>query len=276
MFTQINLFTALSVVRGGCVSVEPLLKLCVYLDSWFNACVAIDRAINVAKGVRFDKNKSRRIARWIILILPVCVMGSLIHEFLYRELFVYNTEKIKIIENKIDKVRTDGIAIQSGILADVIDKNNTNETKSETYAWCMTRYPSSVEKYNTGILFFHLVAPFVINLASALFIIFGVARQRSVARNERTYQEHVIDQFKEHKQLVISPIILLILSLPRVVISLLAGCVEASQNAWLYLLGYFISFTPSILVFVVFVLPSDLYRKTFKESISTWCRRTRQ
>ncbi|CAF4239528.1 unnamed protein product, partial [Adineta steineri] len=134
VLTQMDLSIRLSIVRGGCISIEPLLKLCLYLDAWLNACVAIERAILVFKGTKFDKQKSRRIARWIILILPFCIMGSIIHEPVYRELYEINTES-----NKVD-----------------IDR------------WCLTRYSSSVQQYNTIILFFHLAAPCIINLSSAL------------------------------------------------------------------------------------------------------------
>ena len=38
------------------------------------------------KGVNFNKKRSKRTARWVILILPVLVMSSLVHEFIYRDL----------------------------------------------------------------------------------------------------------------------------------------------------------------------------------------------
>jgi hypothetical protein len=140
----------------------------------------------------------------------------------------------------------------------------------------VTAYSRFIQEYNTAILFFHLVGPFIANLFSALFVIFGTARQRSVARIDQSYKQHIRKQLSEHKQLVISPAILLVLSLPRLIISLLSGCVQTSSNSWLYLSAYFISFTPSMLIFVIFVIPSELYRKTFKESLNRWRRLARQ
>ncbi|CAF0816835.1 unnamed protein product [Adineta steineri] len=232
VLTQMDLSIRLSVVRGGCVSIEPLLKLCLYLDAWLNACIATERAILVFKGIKFDKQKSQRIARWIILILPFCIMSSIIHEPIHRELHEVNTET-----NKVDINR-----------------------------YCLTRYSPSIQQYNTIILFFHLVAPCIVNLCSALFIIFGSAQQRSTAQTRRTLREHICDQFNEHKQLLISPIILLILSLPRLIMSMLSECVNPSNHRLLFIFGYFISFTPSMLIFIVFVLPSELYRKRFQET----------
>ncbi|CAF0955114.1 unnamed protein product [Adineta steineri] len=238
VLTQMDLSIHVSVVRGGCISIEFLLKLCLYLDAWLNACVAIERAILVFKGINFNKQKSQQIARWIMLILPICIMGSIIHEPLHRELY-----EIKTDTNQVD-----------------IDR------------WCVTRYSPPVQQYNTIILFFHLVAPCMINLCSALFIVFGSARQRSAAQTRRTLKEHVYNQLSEHKQLLISPIILLILSLPRLIMSMLSECVNPSNHRLLFIFGYFISFTPSMLIFLVFVLPSALYRKTFQESFRRWRR----
>ncbi|CAF4053061.1 unnamed protein product, partial [Adineta steineri] len=89
VLTQIIVFTSLSVLRGGCASIEPILKLFLYLDGWLNACVAVERAVLIFKGVNFDKKKSKSIARRTILIIPFCVFGTLIHELVFRRLFVY-------------------------------------------------------------------------------------------------------------------------------------------------------------------------------------------
>jgi hypothetical protein len=248
VLTQIDISTSISVLRRGCVSIEPILKLFLYLDGWFNACVAAERATHVFKGIHFDKKKSKLVARWMITILPFCIMSTLIHEPVYRNLFEYQAS---------------------------VDETVKNETYVR-YTWCVTPYSSSVQDYNTVILFVHLIGPFIANLVSALFIIFGGARQRSVARPDQSFREHVREQFNEHKQLIISPIVLLVLSIPRLIISLLPGCVKVSENLWLYLGAYFISFTPSILIFVIFVVPSELYMKTFKNSFNNERRRTRR
>jgi hypothetical protein len=161
---------------------------------------------------------------------------------------------------------------------DKIDEDNTDGSTTDRDISCVTHYSPAVQDYNTTILFFHLVAPFLVNLSSALFIIFGAARQRSVARTGKTFNEHVREQFKEHKQLIISPIILLVLSIPRLIISLLPDGVKISENLWLYLSAYLISFIPSMLIFFIFVVPSELYMKAFKQSFKSvrQCTRIRQ
>ena len=251
-----------SILRVDCAFLGPFLKLCLYFDGWLNACVAIERTVNVSKGVTFDKKTSRRMARRIILILPILILGSIVQEPLRHDLFKHNTVRYELITNN--------------------SKTNISLYESfkpitDHHVLCVIRYSSSLQTYNTITLFFHLVVPFVANLCSACFIIFGNARQRTAVRKNQTFKEHVLEQFRNHKQLLISPVILLILAMPRLIISLVSECVDPSSNPWLYLCGYFISYTPPMLIFVVFVLPSEHYTKAFKESIARfWRREVRQ
>ncbi|UJR06698.1 hypothetical protein I4U23_010984 [Adineta vaga] len=109
---------------------------------------------------------------------------------------------------------------------------------------------------------------FCFDCRSALFIIFGATRQRSKTQKDQKYKDHVRTQLIEHKQLIISPIVLLILSSPRLIIALLPGCIKISEKLWIYLSAYFISFTPSVLIFIIFVYPSEIYMKAFKQSLT--------
>ena len=234
VLTQMNQSTSHFVLRGGCLIIEPTLKLALYLDSWLNACVAMERAVAVSRGVKFNKKRSQTVARWIVLVLPFIILASIIHEPLHRQLF---------------------------------------EDREMASFWCVTRYPNSVQYYNTVILFFHFLGPAAANLFSALFIIFGTVRQRSMIQVGHNYTEQFRRQLREHKQLLISPVILFVLSLPRLIISLISACVDVSRHPWLYLSGYFISFIPSVLVFVVYVLPSGLYKRQFRTSVKRWRQR---
>ncbi|CAF4465596.1 unnamed protein product [Rotaria magnacalcarata] len=203
------------------------------MSNWLNAFVALERMVTVVRGVNFNKKRSKSIARWTVRLLPFVILSTLSHEFVYRGLF---------------------------------------DDYEEQRIWCVFRYSRSIEKYSTAIQLFHFIAPFFINLFSAIFIIFNIARHRSITRIQHTYEQQLLQQFNEHKQLVVSPIVLVILSVPRLLISLFSGCVKISRSPWLYLLGYFISFIPSSFIFVIFVVPSTLYKKQFRESISGWRR----
>ena len=256
VLTQLYSTVNSNVLRFDCVFIGPALKLCSYFDGWLNACVAIERTVNVSKGVNFDKKMSQRMARRMLFILPIIILGSLVHEPICHDLFEYKIPIYRPIDNNItvNESMADGF-----------------EYTTEHHVLCIVRYSRFLQIYNTVTLFFHLIVPFVANLCSALFIIFGTARRRSLTQKQQTFKEHAFKQLSEHKQLLISPTILLTLTIPRLILALVSGCVDPSTNPWLYLCGYFISFTPSMLIFAVFVLPSELYTKTFKESMKQFC-----
>ncbi|CAF1651819.1 unnamed protein product, partial [Adineta ricciae] len=182
VITQTNISIDLSVLQGGCKSIETLLKLFFYWDAWLNTCIAVERAVNVYKGVSFDKEKSKRFARWIIFILPICISATVIHEPLYRHMFSYKNKG----EISIDPL----FEIPQGVVIG-------------TDTWCTTSYSQSIENYNTVILFIHLLGPFIANFCSALFIIIRSARRRAEVQKQQSYRKHVREQWKEHKHLVI-------------------------------------------------------------------------
>jgi len=199
------------------------------------------------------------MARRMILILPILISCTLVHEPIQHDLFRYTIQKYTSFNNEL-----------------TVNVNTSTKYVTEHHVLCIFHYSHFLQNYNTITLFFHLIVPFVINLCSALFIIIVTARQRSETRNKQTFREHVLAQLSEHRQLLISPFILFVLAMPRVILSLVSGCVDPSNNPWLYLCGYFVSYLPPMLIFVVFVLPSEVYTKTFKESITQWLRQIRQ
>ncbi|CAF3621690.1 unnamed protein product [Adineta steineri] len=223
-----DFFAQRLILYFNCMLIEPLLKILLCIDNWLNGCVAAERATAVYKGIYFSKKKSKYIAKWVILILVLINFILFIPQLSYLHLF---------------------------------------DDQKEERTWCVVLYSSSLYIYNTFIMFFHFFTPFLINLFSAIFIIITTARQRATTQIKFVYLKQFKNKLKQHKHLLISPIILIILSLPRLIISFTLDCKKSSEYFWLYLIGYFVSFMPSILVFVVFVVPSAVFRKGFKQAI---------
>jgi hypothetical protein len=208
--------------------IEPLLKILLYIDNWLNGCIAIERAFAVYKGIYFNKIQSKSIAKWIILLLIILNIILLIPQLSKLYLF---------------------------------------DDQNEKRTWCVILYSSRIYIYNSFLIFFHLLIPFFINFLSAIFIIIETTRQRTITNTEYLYLKQFKNKLKQHKHLLISPIILILLSLPRLIISFTLDCKKSSKHFWLYLIGYFISFMPSVFIFVVFVLPSAIFKKGFKQVI---------
>jgi uncharacterized sodium:solute symporter family permease YidK len=117
--------------------------------------------------------------------------------------------------------------------------------------------------FDSAMHIFHFFAPLSINLISAVVIILLISRTQSTARKNTVHDNSLRTHFLQHKHLIISPIVLALISVPRLVTSFLSGCMESFRNTWLFLIGYFISFMPSVVTLIVFIWPSTIYKREF-------------
>ena len=109
--------------------------------------------------------------------------------------------------------------------------------------------------------------PFTINLLSAIAIIKTITRQRNRISPQQNHQQILRVQIRRHSRILIAPLVLIILTTPRLILSLVSGCMKSIDDAWAFLIGYYISFLPLVLNFVVFVLPSKTYKKKLCKTI---------
>ncbi|CAF2989021.1 unnamed protein product [Rotaria sp. Silwood2] len=235
VLSQMSIITNRSILVINCISIEIILKSCLASSEWLNACVAMERMFNVSKGVTFNKNKSKIIAKRVIFVVIILIILTHIHDPLYRQLI-----------NDLDG--------------------------DQQRIWCISQYSSTVIKYNTFITLFHLLVPFSINLISAFVIIIVAARSRAKVESKLSFKQHVRLILKKHKNIIIAPSILFVLGLPRLIISFTSGCMRSPRQSWLYLIGYFVSFIPSMSTFFVFILPSKNYKSEFDKIIQRWIR----
>ncbi|UJR18105.1 hypothetical protein I4U23_005005 [Adineta vaga] len=224
ILSQMSIITNIIILRISCVSIDFLLRLIPIIIDWLNASVAIDRALSLIMSTKYDKNQSRRAVKWAIISILLFTMGSILHDPINRQLI---------------------------------------EDEEENRRWCLIQYSSSLQIYNSAINIFHFLVPFIINLVTAIIIIFVAARSRAAAQQQQTYQQHLKEQFHRHNHLIVSSMILVIFATPRLIISFMSGCMKSARNPALYLVGYFISFIPPSLTFLVFVVPSESYTNEF-------------
>jgi hypothetical protein len=203
------------------------------MDQWLNACVAIERATTVIKGTRFNKKKSTKIAKLVIIIVLIVTIATSLDDPIFRRL---------------------------------IDEENEYEKR----IWCIVSYSSSLQTYNSVMNTFHFIAPFIFNFISAIILITKKSRQKLNIQNRENFKQILLKQIQEHKNLFIAPVVLVILALPRIIISFLSKCMKSSGDSWLFLTGYFISFIPPMLTFIVFILPSKFYKKEFRTTITRY------
>ncbi|CAF3592918.1 unnamed protein product [Rotaria sp. Silwood1] len=79
-----------------------------------------------------------------------------------------------------------------------------------------------------------------------------------------------------HQHLLCAPCMLIVLGLPRLIVSFSKRCMKSAREPWFHLIGYFVSFIPSMLTFIVFVLPSKTYKNELHMIYEQTMRRFRR
>ncbi len=158
-----------------------------------------------------------------------------------------------------------GTCIHDPISRRLIDEES-NDDNNIKRIWCIASYRPALQVYDYVIHTFHFFGPFLVNLISAIILITKKSRQQSTIQTQRSYKKILREQFREHKHLLTAPVVLVILTVPRLILTFVSKCMKSTGDSWLFLIGYFITFIPSTVTFVIFILPSKFYKKEFRKS----------
>ncbi|CAF4870676.1 unnamed protein product [Rotaria sp. Silwood1] len=137
----------------------------------------------------------------------------------------------------------------------------------EKRTWCLVQYSSALNIFNMSITILHFILPLSVNIISTILTIKHMAHSRWQTQNAIPFSTHLRQHFNKHKHHLFASCALILLALPRLIISFISGCMKSPRNPWLYLFGYFISFTPSMSTSIIFILPSEKYKNEFMTSI---------
>jgi hypothetical protein len=131
---------------------------------------------------------------------------------------------------------------------------------------CVTNFntplSSTYDKVGTLI---HYVVPFSVQVVSITFLIVLAARSRLKAVGEqRTFLQTLNKQFQMHKDLYIIPAIIILSALPEAIITFGLVCTELT-SMWRHILlvAFLLSYSPQLLGFILYVLPSTSYKAEF-------------
>jgi hypothetical protein len=89
-------------------------------------------------------------------------------------------------------------------------------------------------------------------------------------RENEAYKTLLIEQFQQNKHLLVSTFLLIIFNMPRLVIIFASGCMTSPSDSCLFLIGYFISFIPRMLIFIIFAISSKIYRQEFHKTVTRY------
>lgn len=224
--------------NASCSIIEFFLKWCPTTCEWLNACVAVERTIAVKITTRYSRSKSKYFSKWIIPIVLLLIACLCIPELFFR----------RIIINHIDQ-RT----------------------------WCVltlnNEQPSLLRIYSI-LNIFSFVIPLIINLSSGIIIVATTfeLKKRTNGNNQnemtwRIYLQLIRRQIFKHKHILIGPVLLGILSLPRLILTFIFVCTKLDQNSIPSLIAYLVGFLPTMAIIFAFIWPSQAYRLALFKSL---------
>ncbi|CAF3882898.1 unnamed protein product [Adineta steineri] len=186
LLSQMTILTNRSFLDINFLLLDVIIKVLIAFTDWLNTCVSIEQAVNIGKGVQFNKTKSRQISRWVILIILIVTILTHLHDSIYRQL--------------IDDIDID-----------------------EKHIWCIVQYSSSISTWNSFITFIHFLMPFLINLLSIIFTIISIARSRSNLQRRLPFIDHLPLQLKQQRSRLVASFVFILLALVRLVTSFTNG-----------------------------------------------------
>jgi hypothetical protein len=229
----------------SCIIVEYFLIWCSSSCEWLNASVAFERTIAVKRGTQYSRSKSKYVAKWmtpiiLLLLALICI----------PELFSYKI------------VRTRNLCI-----------SNVNDEQ-----------PDHLKIHRTLHVFLFII-PLLINLLSSVIIISSIleSKQRTTGNILNNTQQSITwgvhlkliqTQILKHKHILIGPILLSLLSLPRPIFTFITVCTVLDRHAIQTLLAYLVGFFPSMAIIFAFIWPSQAYRSALRKFINTIIRKS--
>ena len=218
----------------SCKIVSYLLSVLARITYWLTSFITIERLCLVLFPTSSTLKNLRRIFGLSIFVI-LFSFGMHIHEVMY-----YTT---------------------------IVDYSD----RSLNVTLCVTNYTqSSILIYNRGNIFVHYFIPFLIQIISITILIIQLAcsRERIRSNNQQTFFNLLMRQLKKQKEQYITPIIIVLSSLPQIILSFSYACTELRQSWQRYILltAYFLSYLPQMLGYILYVLPSTTYSEEFRRT----------
>ncbi|UJR34620.1 hypothetical protein I4U23_027397 [Adineta vaga] len=215
----------------SCKIISYLSSVSTRLTYWLTSWITIDRLLIIVYPTSIVvKNPNRAIV--ISATTMIVLLGMHVHEIIY-----YTT---------IEHLSTDSSAM------------------------CVTNFNSStISTYNRIATLTHYLLPFVIQVISITFLIILVARSRAKTTGQATSFIQVFKkQFQTQKELYITPVIIVLSALPQIILTFTFACTQLTDWQQYILIGaYLLSYAPHMLGFILYVLPSTVYKKEFNKTL---------
>jgi len=216
----------------SCAIFDSIVQYPFSVSNWLMTCIACERLMMVIKGFNFNKWESVRVSKVVKRCLFLLLLLTFIPQIFNRQLI--------------------------------------NNPQIEKRLLCVIQFRYTwLRIYEIIINFFRDIIPFIINIISAILLLKFFSRKKLRAR-KRIYTESELplffsQQFYRHKHLIISPLIMVILKLPMIVVLMILKCFPTEKQMYVALICYILTLLPATVTFFIFIHPSTTYYKIFIE-----------
>ena len=213
-----------------CKSLPYLMYTFYYISLWLMAFITVERALNIVQLFRWPWLQKPRTAAIFILIISIIISGS----------NCMNINQYKLVRHPDD-----------------------------FFAWCVREIEPNQQLLTQSFSFIHQVIPFLINILAAVTLIATIARSKAHA-HKKARRTTLMDQTRKRIDLLLGPIACFVMQMPEIIILFLNSC-DYEDATWFFpfiLITYYISFTPHISLFFLYVLPSKIYQNIFLNDTS--------
>ncbi|CAF1043847.1 unnamed protein product, partial [Didymodactylos carnosus] len=83
LITQISIKQNCSIIYIGCMALEFMLTFFTHIFDWLTACITAERIAVVVGGTKFDKKRSKKISKPVVLILVLFIFTTTIHQLFF-------------------------------------------------------------------------------------------------------------------------------------------------------------------------------------------------
>ena len=229
-FAHVRLGSAGLTNDASCKAVNYLLSVFSRASSWLTTWITISRlAITLFPTKITLKNTRKAIVFSIFTVVILCALHG-------HQLLTYKTMK-----------NLDSSAFR-----------------------CVTDFTNqALAAYTRVSTLSHFVVPFMVQLISISFLIVLMARSRAKTTGSKLpFRQELEKQFRAQKELYVTPVIIVLSALPEGILSLSLACTSLSDwKRHAILIVYLLSYTPQVLGFILYVLPSTEYKKEFSKTI---------
>jgi hypothetical protein len=135
----------------------------------------------------------------------------------------------------------------------------------ERFPWCVQEMQSNEHSFMRYVSLVLQIIPFIVNVAGGAIIILIVSCSKANV-HKLTTRNAVMQQTWQRLDLLLGPCISFLTQTPQLIILFLNPC-DFDGSEWfsyVMLVTYYISFTPQISLFFLYVLPSPLYCRVFQ------------